>query len=337
MPADNRTLTADELDTFASIYERDVDITLVQSIRSCPAMRDWLRTHAGFPAAELFQVHHSLSTSDQREADIEVRFGDPEAAYVLQIENKLDAEFQPDQQASYVARAESLTEESNVVAARCILICPERYAQSADGSAFDAVLTYEAARDLLLDEGPWGRSAALVIQHAIDKHRRGGTDAPIDEARTEFFRRFSELAHQHGLPLIPHRPRKRNAGFLWWPRAGTLRQPRGWNPRGSHGASLSAKLIRGFADIELTGVGLVCDIRQLAAELDRQGVEFERNDPHLRVRKSAPRLDPSADLDDQREAAEAFVAATLQQHTWWHDVGCALVEDLIKEPDSRSS
>jgi hypothetical protein len=124
--------------------------------------------------------------------------------------------------------------------------------------------------------------------------------------------------------------------LLWWPRAGTLRQPRGWNPRCSHGASLSAKLIHGFADIELTGVGLVCNFHQLAAELDLQGVDFEKNEPHLCVRKSAPRLDPSADLDDQSEAAGAFVAATLQQHTWWHDVGCGLVEDLIKVPDSRS-
>lgn len=329
MTPNKPVLSTDELDTFASIYERDVDITLVQSILSCPAIHSWLLTHAGFPAAELLSVRHSLSTSDQRETDLEVRFGDEKAAYVLQIENKLDAEFQPNQQESYAARAESLAEDPDVVAARCILICPERYAQSADGSAFDAILTYESARDILLAEGPWGRSAALVIQHAIDKHRRGGTDTPTDEARTEFFRRFSELAHQHGLPLVSHRPRKRNAGFLWWPRAGTLRQPRGWNPRGSHGASLSAKLIHGFADIELTGVGWVCDFRLLAAELDRHGVAFESNDPHLRVRKSAPRLDPSADLDDQREASEAFVAATLQQHTWWHDVGCDLVAKLI--------
>jgi len=319
----------DELDTFASIYERDVDITLVQSIRSCPAMRDWLRTHAGFPAAELFQVRHSLSTSDQRETDLEVRFGDEKAAYVLQIENKLDAEFQPNQQESYAARAESLTEDSDVVAARCILICPERYAQSADGSAFDAILTYESARDILLAEGPWGRSAALVIQHAIDKHRRGGTDAPIDEARTEFFRRFSELAHQNGLPLIPHRPRKRNAGFLWWPRAGTLRQPRGWNPSGSHGASLSAKLIHGFADIELTGVGSVCDIHKLGQELDNYGITHGRNEGHLRIRSDAPQLDPSSGFDAQRDEANTFVRALTEQHQWWHDVGCDLVAKLI--------
>ena len=329
MTSQKPVLSTDELDTFASIYERDVDITLVQSIRSCPAIRNWLLTQAGLPAADLFRVRHSLSTSDKRETDLEVRFGDAKAAYVLQIENKLDAEFQPDQQASYVARTESLAEESDVVAARCILICPERYAQSADGSAFDAILTYEAARDILLAEGAWGRSAALVIQHAIDKHRRGGTDSPIDESRTKFFRSFSELAHQHGLPLIPHRPRKRNAGFLWWPRAGTLRQPKGWNPSGSHGASLSAKLIHGFADIELTGVGSVCDIRKLAKELDENDVVHDRNGGHLRIRKDAPQLDPSSEFDTQRDAANTFVRSLAEQHRWWHDVGCDLVAKRI--------
>lgn len=324
----------DELDTFSAVYERDVDIALVGAIRASAAIRAWILKSVDLPASELLNVRHSLPTNDQRESDIELRFGTPTASYVIQLENKLDATFQPGQQASYASRAESMAEASDVAGARCALFCPRAYALTADCRAFDAVLSYEHACDILINEGAWGRTTALLIQHAIVKHRRGGSETPNDPMRTEFFKRFSELAHQVGLPLAPHRQRKRNAGFLWWPRAGTLRQPKGWNPRGSHGAWLSAKFIHGSADIELTGVGAACDISELAAQLERQGIDFESNDAHLRIRKAAPRLEPSRDLHEQRDAADAFVRSIAHQHTWWHEVGRRIVEEQILKSHS---
>ena len=155
--------SADALDTYASVYERDIDIALVAAIRSSAAIRAWLCAGAGFPNLDLLHVRHSWSTVQHRESDIEVRFGAPTAVYVLQIENKLDAEFQPDQQAAYVDRSVCLSEEPEVLEARCILVCPAAYARVAECSAFDVALTYEQARDVLclLYTSPSPRDATL--------------------------------------------------------------------------------------------------------------------------------------------------------------------------------
>ena len=331
--ADSR-FPVEDLDTYASVYERDIDLALMAAIRSSAAIRDWLAGAVGFPCVDLLLVRHSWSTADHRESDIEVRFGVPTSAYVLQIENKLDARFQPGQQAAYEDRATSLSEEAEVVEARCALFCPAAYVAAEDCSRFDAVLTYEEARDVLLDEGSWGREAALLIQHAIVKHRRGGSDRPDDPVRTEFFRRMAEVAAAAGLPPVPPRPRKPNAGFLWWPRKEGLQQPQSWEPSGAHGAWLGAKLVHGSADIELIGVGAVCEIDELARRLEATGVVPEVSDASIRVRRAVPVLDPDRPLEEQRAAVDEVVGGLLEQRAWWHEVGHSLVEALI---DSRRS
>ena len=120
------------LDTYASVYERDIDFALVAAIRSPPTIRAWLCCEVGFPELSLLHVRHSWSPAQHRESDIEVRLGRPAAAYDLQIENKLDANFQQGQQAAYVNRAVALSEEPDVLEARCILFCPAAYARVAD-------------------------------------------------------------------------------------------------------------------------------------------------------------------------------------------------------------
>ena len=326
------------LDTYAAVYERDIDIAFVMAVRASSAVRAWLCSEVGFPELELLRVRHSWNPDQDRESDIEARFGQPDAAYVIQIENKLDAVFQPGQQAAYADRALSLSEEAEVVEARCILFCPAAYEQAADGSGFDAVLTYEQVLEVLLGEGAWGREIALLIQHAIVKHRRGGTQSPDDPTRTEFFGRFSELAQAAGLPPVPTKPRKRNAGFLWWPRRGTLKQPKNWRPRGAHGALLCAKLIHGWADIELIGVGDVCNLSELAGQLEGAGVEFEVSGSTVRIRERVPVLDPDRSLEGQRPEVDEFVGGLEKQAAWWREAGRSLVEAQLDSHrlDNRS-
>ena len=329
------SFSSDELDTYAAVYERDVDLVLVGAARASRSFRAWLLDAVGFPTLDLLRARHSWSTADDRESDVELRFGSEPESYVLQVENKLDAAFQPGQQAAYAERAARLAEDPTVVEARCALLAPEQYARVADSAAFDVVLTYEAVRDVLDGMGPFGRESALILEHAIQKHRRGGAQRPDDPARTEFFRAFSEAAAQAGLPLVPPRPRKANAGFLWWPRAGTLEQPRGWAPRGAHGAWLGAKLVHGSADIELTAIGARCDHGELAHRLRAPNFEVQMSGPSVRIRRGVPVVDPSLPFAAQTADSRANIEGLLELRAWWSATGRAVVEEEIERAASQ--
>ena len=320
----------DELDTYASVSERDVDLVVVVALRASPVVRQLFAKAAGLESSDLVSVRHSVATHDGREADMEVRLGDPERPYVVQIENKLDAQFQLGHRESYAQRAAELTEQEGVATARAVLVCPRRYAESTDPRAFDGLVAYEELRDLLAHEGEWGREAALLLEHAIEKHRRGGSHSPEDPHRTRFFSAFSALAAEKGLPPVPPRSRKGGAGFLWWPRDGTLKQPKGWTlPNATHGAWLAAKFIHGHADIELTGLAVLVDVEGLEAAVRSGPVEMEAKRNSVRFRIHTRVLDLSKTVIDQVEDAAEFVEALVKIRDWWTERGIEIVERAV--------
>ena len=321
------------LDTFASIYERDIDLVLVMALRASPAVADLFARAVECQRAPVLTVCHSVSTIDGREADIEMRLGDASRPVVVQIENKLDAVFQPDQPEAYAERMLALRSDASIADARSVLFCPARYRETAAASAvsFDATVTYEEVRDRLLEDGAWGREAALVIEHAIRKHRRGGSHSPDDLPRTRFFANFAELAAGEGLPEVPPKARKAGAGFLWYPREATLTQPRGWTlANASHGAWLGAKLVHGHADIELTGLAPLVDVEALRSDLSEESVAFSANKTSVKLRTVVPPLAPDRTVLDQFNEVAEFISELVRLRDWWEKKGRAVVESHLR-------
>ena len=195
------------------------------------------------PANPLVSVRHSLTIPDGREADIELRTGEAQQPHVVEIENKIDAEFQPGQIESYRVRARASEESGDVSSARTLLLAPHAYLSAAGASAdlFHSAVSYEDVWDCLRDDSPWGRETALLVEHAIQQHRRGGRQAVTDDVRTAFFAEFAKRAEARGLPHVPPIARSAGAGFFSYPRETTLIQPKGWGPSASSGRPAVAR------------------------------------------------------------------------------------------------
>ncbi|MBL8857788.1 MAG: hypothetical protein JNL28_04690 [Planctomycetes bacterium] len=320
-----------ELDSFNAVYERDIDIALVVALRASAAVRGLFAGAMGSAATNLVNVRNSVPTPDGREADIELVLASHTGSVTIEIENKLDASFQSEQVESYLKRAMDAKSFA-------ILVAPHQYLAASQVSAtrFHGTVRYEDVRDTLLADGNWGRSIALLLEHAIRQHRRGGRMSPDSLPRSQFFNAFAELGANSGLPSIPDRPRKAGAGFLWYPRDVGLTQVRGWKlPNGAHGAWLSAKFEHGSADIELTGIRSLVDlaaVRQIALET---GMDLEIDKISLRFKTAAPRLNPDEPLERQSVEARHFVQRVLEARAWWESKGRRSIEACLLPSAAR--
>lgn len=325
-----------DLDTFASVSERDIDMVLVMALRASARCRQLFAAAVATTSSDLVAVRHSVATEDGREADIELRLGTPGQEVLIEIENKLSALFQPGQAASYSARTVVNQQADGVEHARAVLVAPAKYLETATTSAseFDGMVSYEEVRDALLLEGDWSRTASLMVEHAIRQHRRGYKASPDSEARTRFFNTFADLAAAEGLPELTLGPRKPGAGFLWYPRHGTLTQPTGWKYKAAaHGAWLGAKFIHGHADIELTGISPFLDVDAVQAALSESDWLLVLSDAKsARLRSRAPVLDPDQSVMSQFDNVADFVQALVRIRDWWERDGVGLISSCLRAP-----
>lgn len=324
--------TESELDTFHAVYERDVDLALVLALRASSAVRGVFARAVGCAGSELVSLRSSATNEDGREADLEIVFARGPVPVLVEIENKLDAPFGDGQVDAYVARVAARRGRDGEGTAHAVLFAPQRYLETSrsDAARFDATVSYEIVRDTVVSESDWGRGIALLIQHAIEQHRRGGKSSPDDPACTDFFARFSTAAEERGLPTLPRKGRKRSAGFLWFPRDTALTQIRGWRPRNaSQGTYLGAKFQLGRASVDVSGGRPVVDFEGLERALDAEPVEVECDALSIRLSLRAPTLDPLSPYDDQVAAVLEFVNKLETLRRWWETRGRAIVENHV--------
>ena len=330
--ASDGAFSDEELDTYSAIYERDADIILVMALRSSPAARALVCAAADVPTDPLLTVRHSLTTPDGREADVELRTGESRRQHIVEIENKLDADFQPGQVESYLERARASEASDDVASARTLLLAPEAYLKTAGAVAevFHSTVSYEDLRDCLRHESTWADEAALLIEHAIQQYRRGGRQSPTDDAKTTFFADFTKRAEGSGLPEVPVIPRKSGAGFLWYPRDETLTQPKGWRPGGSGGVWLVAKLKEGRADIELTRIlEAIVDHESLLAALEQEPILFQAQPPRVVVQVQGEPLDMDMPIEGQLAEVDQLIECLVESRTWWESRGRRLIEEHL--------
>lgn len=110
-----------------------------------------------------------------------VQFRDGDTRLALLVEDKIDAEFQPDQPERYLERAERLRETGAEVLT--LLVAPATYIAKAGAEIFDRRLAYERIVEIL-SEAPDPRLQLLArcLQDGFEAYRRGYVMVPQEAA-----------------------------------------------------------------------------------------------------------------------------------------------------------
>ena len=139
---------------FGSIGEHEIDFSVAQLIESSEAFRQWFVSQADSAIdldAYIGGVIHA-SYAGEGESDIEFGFrtetGD---RHILLVENKIDAEKQPDQIERYYNRGQFRVEREDLDSYTVCLLAPERYVSEEDKSGFDSIIYYEAVLEQIGD------------------------------------------------------------------------------------------------------------------------------------------------------------------------------------------
>lgn len=207
----------------ATIYERDMDLVLVEELESNVEFRTWLvaRVYGADCYLRHLGARHSVVDETNRESDVVFRFvADQCGAEVdkaILIENKIDAQAQPNQGAHYSVRGQAGTDRKDWSEFRTCLVAPRQYIKgSSDWTNFNEVVTYEeilaffASRKLRDERYAW---KARLVASAIEKKASGYTPVISDEA-TAFVRHYYEAAKAWPrLQMVEPKPRP--AGSTW--------------------------------------------------------------------------------------------------------------------------
>ncbi|MGC9329002.1 MAG: PD-(D/E)XK nuclease family protein, partial [Candidatus Hinthialibacter sp.] len=132
----------------SGVSERDIDLLLLEEFFSSPKFIDWFVESIDFQEAknsELIQVRRS-ATDLTGESDLEVELSNHAGdRFILLIENKIKAHFQPRQAHRYQERGASYVSRGLCKKYKTVLIAPHNYLGDDSGKiGFDAVIEYEA-------------------------------------------------------------------------------------------------------------------------------------------------------------------------------------------------
>ena len=215
--------TNTDLNVLSHVLERDIDLLLIEEFLCNDSFLTWFsQTVAkGMLRISGRTVAHSVFESQGKdssgETDIRIQIEDDKSRYLFFVENKITAEFTPEQPERYRERSKKAVAAREADFAFTVLLAPEAYL-NACGSAdvFDVVVSYEQICECLhrladasTDEGTRLRlqHRQMVLRHAITKHRRNGVGHC--ESVTAFFDMCHQfIVQEYGKQLSP-RPRQR--------------------------------------------------------------------------------------------------------------------------------
>ena len=210
----------------AKIYERDMDLVLVEELESNGEFRVWLAARVYGTDCFLSHVRatHSVVDDSNRESDVVFRFlarpeqagGEPVSTAIL-LENKIDAVAQPNQGRDYRQRGDAGKDRGDWQAFRTCLVAPKTYLDAAhDRANFDESISYEEILAFFAsrkDRDERFRWKARLVGDAIFK-KQSGYAPTISDAATAFVQAYHRLALAFPRLQMPA-PRPRPLGSTW--------------------------------------------------------------------------------------------------------------------------
>ena len=132
----------------SGVSERDTDLLFLEEFTSSPDFVDFFLNRIGLSGKGLSFLEASRSVTDSTgESDLEVTLkGIDDKKFVLLLENKVNAGFQPKQAERYRARGTTYANHGKISGFTTVLLAPARYFDG-EKKGFDHRVDYEAVRD----------------------------------------------------------------------------------------------------------------------------------------------------------------------------------------------
>lgn len=276
------------------VRERDVDMVLARELGESADFRNWFLTKIGWghlSDARTNSVKLSVMTKTG-ESDIELHLERGEDAFIVLVEDKIDAVLQPDQDRRYGQRAAAYEAQC-----RTVLVAPRRY--GGEDLAFDQTVTYEEVAEGMGTSGCSPFSIA-VIECAKGEKNRWVLEA--NDSNTRFWRRYWSYCEDAAPELRMRKPgdKPSRSNFVYFRDADT-----------PDGCVLVHKFADGHVDLRLKGAAhLLPQLRVALREHQPKGWQLERAEKSavVRVRLSGgERLDFETDFDQQLGAVRVCV------------------------------
>ncbi len=197
-----------------AVAERDIDLLLLEEFHcSQEFKRFFLKATIGESSPVRFlKAVHSIKDSKYGESDIEVDFQKKGSIIRFLIENKIDAELQPNQPERYKQRALKYMNSQEVNEAKTVLIAPEKYIAQDIKSRFDYSISYETVQKWFKkSDRPRGIYKSKIVKEAIDQARRGYNPI-ISRNVTEFWQRYWHFVQATAPELEMKEPKEKPAG-----------------------------------------------------------------------------------------------------------------------------
>lgn len=277
------------------LRERDIDLLLCAELHAASPLRNtmaaiWKDRRPTFEGA---WISH---TEFDGESDLVIQFRDDQSDLVLLVENKIAADFQPDQAARYRARAERWREISNADV-RTVLVCPKDYLSRPSSEHFDACLAYEDIIDgLAQSNDARSRFLAKALADGIEAFRRGYIAVP-DERVTSIWAAIWNIARSETPDLNMVRPEEKPGRSTWI----YFRDATGFSDADRKRCAIVLKAERGQADLQFAAMspGQLETILNGLLEPDMVVVKAAKS---ASARISVPIVDFGRDAIGQEEA-----------------------------------
>lgn len=277
------------------LRERDIDLLLCSELHVDGPLRrhlalGWQKARLEFEGA--WVSHNDLDG----ESDLVVAFRNEAQILILLIENKIAADFQPDQEVRYQARAQRWEAVAENVRVRTALFAPMEYFDRPGGEIFDLRFSYEEIMNAL-DESSDPRSVFLsdTLREGIAAYRRGYTAVP-NESVSDVWTAIWGLAGSETPMLQMKKPNLKPGGssFIYF------RQASGFSATDVRQATVVLKAAHGNADLQFRSTG-TADLELAVTNLLENDMTVTKAAKSASIRISVPKIDFGQPAEDQIE------------------------------------
>jgi len=275
-----------------SVTERDIDLLVLEEFYSSIEFRTWFlnKLDCDLSAKCFSGAWHSVIHPSLGESDIEVEFITGKTIFRIFIENKIDAELQPEQAERYVKRAKEKIQSGECTKYTVVLLAPEKYVNKKVKEQFEKIITYEELQKYFLKEkGERNNYKSKILDLAIEQARRGYQ--PItDEKVTNFWQQYWHLTMAIAPELEMKEPIEKPA------RAGFVEFKPAILPKGYR---LVHKLPHGNVDLEISGQAN--KLLEIKNKINLKNAIVTKAGKSAAIRIKTPKIDTKIDFLKQKE------------------------------------